>query len=131
MRNAEIAEREGKTKKGIMGILPLSPVLDLVDAVPLDYMHTVLLGVVRMLLTRWFDSSYHTQPFYLGCQINAVDSKLLQQHPPSESSCRPRSIQHHLKYLKASELKTWLLFIHGQFYWITYPLSIGITMLYW
>lgn len=53
-----------------MGISPLSPVLDLVDAVPVDYMHTVLRGVVRMLLTRWFDSSYHTQPFYLGHQIN-------------------------------------------------------------
>ena len=125
MRNTEIAEREGKTKKGIMGISPLSPVLDLVDAVPVDYMHTLLLGVVRMLLTRWFDSSYHTQLFYLGRQINAVDSKLLQQHPPSESSRRPRSIQHHLKYLKASELKTWLLFY-------SWPILLDhIPSLYW
>jgi len=88
-------------------------------------MHTVLLGIVKLLLTRWFDSSYHTQLFYLGCQINAVDAKLLKQQPPSKLSRHPRLIQNHLKYWKASELRSWLLF---------YSLSIlldHLPSLYW
>ena len=96
--------------KGIIGTSPLASVLNLVDAVPVDYMHCVLQGIVKLLLTRWFDSSYHNQPFYLGRQINSVDLKFLKQRPPSEFSHPPRSIQKHLKYRKASEWRSWLLF---------------------
>ena len=93
-----------------MGTSPLTSHLDLVDGIPVDYMHCVLLGVSKLLMTRWFDSSYHDQPFYLELQINSIDFKLLQQRPPSEFSRSPRSIQHHQKYWKASELRSWLLF---------------------
>jgi len=79
-------------------------------AVPVDYMHTVLLGVVKLLLKRWFDSSYHRAPFYLRVQIEAVDATLLKQRPPSEFSCRPRSIKKHLSYWKVSELRNWMLY---------------------
>lgn len=41
VRKGETAESEGRAIKGIIGISPLSSVLDLVDAVPVDYMHTV------------------------------------------------------------------------------------------
>ena len=34
-----------------MGVSLLTSVLDLVDAVPVDYMHTVLFGIVKLLLT--------------------------------------------------------------------------------
>ena len=51
-----------------------------------------------MQLTQWFDSSYHKQLPYLGCQINSVDLKLLKHHLPSEFSHSPRSTQEHLKY---------------------------------
>jgi len=51
------AERKRQAVNGIIGMSVLSNSLDLVDAVPVDYMHAVLLGVVKMLLTRWFDSS--------------------------------------------------------------------------
>ena len=71
----------------------------------------VLLGIVKLLLTRWFNSSYHTQPFHLGHQINVIDDKLLKQWLSSELSCHSRSIiQKHLKYWKAFELRSWLLF---------------------
>jgi len=110
VEKGKVAESKGQAIKGIVGTSPLSCVIHLVDAVPVDCMHTVLLGVVRMLLNRWFDSSYHRKPFYLGRQIVAVDTKLLKQRPPSEFNCRPRSLKTHLKYWKASELRNWLLY---------------------
>jgi len=94
-------ERTGKVVKGIIGLSPVSSVLDL---------DTVLLGVVKLLLKRWFDSSYHRVPFYLRLQIEAVDATLLKQRPPSEFSRRPSSIKKHLSYWKASELRNWMLY---------------------
>ena len=40
----------------------------------------------------------------------ATHFRLLRQQPPHELSRPPPSLQKHLKYLKASELRTWLLF---------------------
>jgi len=57
------AEHKRRVVKGIIEVSVLSTALDLVDVVPVDYMHTVLQGVVKMLLTRWFDSRHHRQPF--------------------------------------------------------------------
>ena len=101
MNSASRAEQTNQVVKGIKGYSPLSPILNLVDSIVVDYMHTVLLGVVKLLLTRWFDTSNHNEPFYLGRQIKFIDSKLLQQCPPSELTRRPRSIQKHLKYWRS------------------------------
>ena len=119
------AERKGIAVNGIMGTSVLNTALDLVDAVPVDYMHTVLLGVVKMLLNKWFDSSHHRKPFYLGRHANDIDAKLLKQHPPSEFTRRPRSIKSHLKYWKASELRNWFLYY-------SLPLLVDhLPSLYW
>lgn len=69
---AEEAVGSNSAVDGIMGLSPLSSLLDLVNCFPVDYMHAVLEGVVRMLLKYWFDSSYHSSPFYFGfnrCRI--------------------------------------------------------------
>ncbi len=63
-----------------------------------------------MLLHRWFDSKYHSQPFYIGLCVGQLDKLLVKQRPPKEFSCPPRSIKKHFKYWKASELRNWLLF---------------------
>lgn len=107
---AKIAERTNTTVEGIMGMSPFTSTLDLVNSIPTDYMHAVLEGVVCMLMKFWFDSSNHSQPFYLGCHVNELDKVLLKQQPPTEFSRAPRSIKKHLKYWKASELRNWLLF---------------------
>ena len=62
-----------------MGMSPLAPTLDLINSIPIDYIHAVLEGVVRMLLKFRFDSSNHSQPFYLGCHVNELDKVLLKQ----------------------------------------------------
>ena len=36
---------------------------DVIDSNPVDYMHCVLLGIVRMLISLWFDSKYHREPW--------------------------------------------------------------------
>ena len=96
--------------KGIRNLSPLAGVIDLVNGVPVDYMHAVLEGVVRLLLNLWFNSTQHREAYYLRGQLTNIDNNLKKQRPPSEFSRPPRSIKKHLKYLKASELRTWLLY---------------------
>ena len=103
------AVRTGTVINGVIGISPLTESLDLVDSIPVDYMHPVLEGVTRMLINLWFNSSNHKSPFYLGTKISEIDAVLIKQRPPHEISRRPRSILHR-NYWKASELKNWLLF---------------------
>ena len=95
---------------GIMGKSPLTGVVDLVDSIPVDYMHACLEGVTKMLLNCWTSTNNHRQPFYLGRNVAELDKGLLKQQPPTEFTRPPRSIRQHLKYWKASELKYWLLF---------------------
>ena len=78
----------------MLGISPLADSLDLVNSVPVDYMHPVLEGVTRVLINLWFKSSNHRSPFYLGNKISEIDAVLLKQRPPHEISRRPRSILH-------------------------------------
>ena len=124
MSNAETAEREGEAKRH-HGDFTIVTCFGLSGCCA-SGLHAYSITWCSKIAINY--SSYHTQPFYLGHQSNAVDSKLLQQHPPSEFSCCPRLIQHHLRHLN---WKLGYYFIHCQFYWIAYPLSIGITMLYW
>ena len=106
---ANEAERDKCAVKGILGTSPLADMLDMVEVVPIDYMHCCLEEVVKSLMKYWFNSSYHHKPYYIGLQQNQIDLKLLQQRPPTEFSRPPRSIKH-LQYWKASELRNWLLF---------------------
>ena len=86
------AVRTGTVINGVIGISPLTESLDLVDSIPVDYMHPVLEGVTRMLINLWFNSSNHKSPFYLGTKISEIDAVLIKQRPPHEISRRPRSM---------------------------------------
>lgn len=76
------------------------PKFDLVRGVAVDYMHCVLLGVTRLLLRLWFDSSHHREPWYIGKEVAEVDARLCAIRPPDEISRTPRSIQRTVKYWK-------------------------------
>ncbi|XP_064381793.1 uncharacterized protein LOC135330772 [Halichondria panicea] len=108
--NATEAEAGQQPVNGILGISPLTSMINLVDSVPVDYMHAVLEGVTRWLTKSWFNSANHEEPYYLGRKSADIDNELLKQTPPHEFSRPPRSIQKHLAYWKASELRTWLLY---------------------
>lgn len=110
MKAAEQAVQGGMVVDGIKGKSVLSGVVDLVNDIPIDYMHCILEGVTKWLLQKWFDSSNNGLPFYLRSQAKNVDANLLLQRPPHEFSRAPRSLQKHRKYWKASELRNWLLY---------------------
>jgi len=110
MKAAQEAEASGVPVRGIKGISVLANSLDLVDGIPVDYMHSVLEGVTRWLLRAWFKSENHREPYYLGRSICQIDNLLLKQRPPSEFSRPARSIRRHVQYWKATELRSWLLF---------------------
>ena len=62
------AERDGKAVDGIKGKSPLRGIVDLVDGIPIDYMHCVLEGVTKKLLTMWMQSTKCTG--YIGKYVS-------------------------------------------------------------
>ena len=99
------------------GVKTASPLLrlpdccgvDIVRSFSVDYMHAVLLGVVRMFLELWFSSKWSSAPFSIRGSMGRVDSRLLAIKPPQDISRTPRSLLDG-KQWKASECRNWLLF---------------------
>ena len=79
------------------------PNLDLVDKIPLDYMHLILLGVVKRLLVGTWIFGYppHKLSSY---QVNLISTKLisLKKYIPCEFARRPWSLKK-VKQFKATE----------------------------
>jgi len=118
--NAEIfsdmkmAHECNKRIKGIKGpsALLTIPDHDLVWGAPVDYMHSVLLGVVKQLFDIWTTYNYHeTNDFYIGSKktLQEIDKRLTTIKPPFEIHRTPRSLSEWAKW-KASERRSWLLF---------------------
>eukprot|EP00732_Lithocolla_globosa_P002296 Lithocolla_globosa_v1_NODE_1464_length_2557_cov_5.754996.p1 type:complete len:810 gc:universal NODE_1464_length_2557_cov_5.754996:2476-47(-) len=110
------AQREESSWFGVKGVAEVSmfptPLgqFDYVDAMLLDSMHMIA-GIVKTLNSLWFSTKNHDEVWYLGDKVKEMDDELLQQQPPNNMSRKPRSIDKHRKYWKASELWHWL------FYW--------------
>lgn len=85
------------------------PLFNIVKGFVPDYMHSVLLGVVRQWATLWFDPQYNQCPWYLGRHTKILDSRLLEMKPPREISRAPRSLSER-KFWKATEWKSFLLY---------------------
>lgn len=110
-RDCQEAMRIGKPVRGVKGpsILMLLPVFNIISSFTPDYLHSVLLGVVKTFTDAWFDSANHEKNWYLGLKIPEFNSKLLQIKPPREITRTPRSITDR-KYWKGSEWKNFLLY---------------------
>ena len=74
---------------------------DVVKGMPVDYMHGVLLGIVKMFFSFWFNKKYKNEDFYIGDQITKVDERLFQCQPSDFISRLPRSLIKDRKYWKA------------------------------
>lgn len=109
--NARQAEKAGVTKNGVKGLslLSLLPMFDIVFGFVPDYMHSVLLGVSRQLMSLWLDPVNSQEPWYIGQQISQMDSLLLRLKPPLEITRSPRSLKC-IDSWKASEWRAFLLF---------------------
>jgi hypothetical protein len=75
---------------------------DAVRGMPIDYMHGVLLGIVKMFFSFWFDNKYKKKTFYIGNKISDVDERLQQCKPPDFITRLPRSLIKDRKYWKGS-----------------------------
>jgi hypothetical protein len=107
--HATEAERKGRTVYGVKGKSVLSTCINICTDVPIDYMHAVLEGVAKRLLSTFLDSKYHNYRFYLGNVTKEIDRRMLAIKPPEEFRRSPRSVST-LKHWKASEFRAWLLF---------------------
>ena len=104
--------KTGKRKRGINppgSCLQTLPHFNLVDGVGIDYMHCVLLNIMRLLINLWFDSSHHFQPWSCSKKVANADNKLLSIKPPSTITRTPRSLTER-KYWKVSEYRAFLFY---------------------
>lgn len=58
----------------------------------MDYMHCVLLGVMNMLMTLWFDKTHRNEHFSISTKAKEVDERLLNIKPPKFLTSFPRSL---------------------------------------
>lgn len=93
--------------------LSIVPKFDMVKSIAMDYMHCVLLVVVRLLLRLWFSSSYYKELWYIGSHVSEVDVRLCSIRPSCEAQRTPRQIENTVKYWKGKfmQLSTIILFI--------------------
>ena len=85
------------------------PKFDIIRGVAVDYMHCILLGVMKMLLHLWFDKQYRSEAFSISSRMKDVNLRLLSIKPPNFISRVPRSLED-LGHFKASEYKSFLLY---------------------
>ncbi|CAN8029864.1 unnamed protein product, partial [Ixodes persulcatus] len=108
MRTAAMTKR---TVHGVKGPTPLLnvPGFDIVWSFRPDFMHCVLLGVVRQLSDLWFSDV--GKEHYIGAPttVAEVDCRLLSQKPHQCFNRPPRSVRVR-KYWKAVEWESWLIY---------------------
>lgn len=71
-------------------------------------MHAVLLGIVRKLISLWFDTRNFREKYYIRKHIDEINRRIQRMHLPSEIQRRPRSLVERNNW-KANELRSWLL----------------------
>lgn len=105
------AVRTGKPCQGFLGksVISYLPMYHLEKNTVIDYMHGILLGITKKLLSLWFEGKYFTEEFFIGHKIDDVDRLLKKIKPPYLISRRPRKLKNNYHKWKASELRSWLL----------------------
>ena len=90
-------------------ILKAIPNFGGISSVPLDYMHLVLLGVVKKLISLWLLGPLKVR--LSATQVNKITKRLLtlRWSIPSEFVRKPRTLQEY-RFWKASELRTFRLY---------------------
>ena len=111
LRYADLAIQTGKPVKGVKGPSWFGALksYDTVQGLQVDYMHSVLIGVVSSFTNLWFDSSNSKQQWYIGKYNVVVDERIKNIRPPDRISRIPRPISERCHW-KASEFRNWLLY---------------------
>lgn len=67
--SATLCERTQSCVQEILSTSPFVSTLDLVNSIPLDYMHAVLEGVTRWLTKAWFLSKNYSEAYNIGRDV--------------------------------------------------------------
>ena len=87
----------------------LLPIFNIIRCFPPEYIHSVLLGVVKLFLSYWIVPKNHEEASYFGTKTRLIDERLLEFLPPREISRTPQSVTN-LSQWKASEYRNFLLY---------------------
>lgn len=90
-------------------ILKNIPGFSFINSIPLDYMHLVLLGVMKRLITLWTMGPLKVRVQFKDLQKVSKKLLTLRHSIPLEFSRRPRSISDYVHY-EATEFRTFLLY---------------------
>ena len=109
--NAKLAYDSKSIAHGVKGPTCLSRLknYDLVLGTGIDYMHSVLLGVMRLLMFLWFSTEFSRCGFSMARSIAEVDKRMKEIQPPFLIRF-PCSVASHRMFFKASEYRSILLF---------------------
>lgn len=90
---------------------PLSLPIGMVTQVPFDYMHLVLLGVVKRLLSAWIDGKFSNSSKLLARDIDLISKRhvKLADSCPREFARPPEDLKYYLRY-KATQFRQFLLY---------------------
>lgn len=98
-------------QKGISFLVRI-PLLGLVTGVPLDYMHLICIGIMRKMLQLWLKGPLSKNVRSSGHEFDVISDtlKAAEKCVPSDFNRKPRPLKH-LKFWKATELRTFLLYL--------------------
>ena len=77
--------------KGVT-LTSLIPNFDVINSFVPEYMHCVLLGIVRLFLSAWLDSQMKDKLFYIGTKSHILEQRLLSIEPTSEMTRIPQTL---------------------------------------
>lgn len=111
LNNMETGNEKNRSKgfKGMSGLVDLKG-YDLVLSTVPDYMHGILLGVTKTLLSKWFSPSHSNKDFFIGKHIKNISERMKNIKPPDKIERLPRDLEKHYCHFKATELQSWLLY---------------------
>lgn len=112
LKTMKLVNLKGVEIDGVCGIscLVSLPKFDLINGFGIDYMHCVLLGVVKKLLEMFLSTKHHKQMYHINkVKLIALNRKFLSIKPVREIKRQPRSLLWRADY-KANEFRSILLY---------------------
>ncbi len=109
-----MTQNENPDVMPLQGIKGLSPMIafehfNCVRSYCIDYMHNVLLGVLKHLLNKWLDAKFKKEAFYIGNFIATIEERLRSNKQPKEMTRLPTNIAKYGQW-KASQCRSFLLY---------------------
>ncbi|CAH3024406.1 unnamed protein product [Porites evermanni] len=86
-KKAHSLRASGKSSSSVKGVKGMTWSMlfsgfDIINGVTIDYMHCILLGITKMLLTLWTDKSYSANPWHVGSdKLKKLEERYLAIKP--------------------------------------------------